>query len=399
MRMLHFAVFGSHPRISLAEIRALKPYLAPPLLSGSGAVFTDDAWDGDALMSRLGGTTKLGTIIATMRIDEISGTAIVQALPQKPLAAIDFGFTCYGGTSAQKYRFKKLPLETKKAFKASGIPSRWVTGKEGEDIAPAAIAKLHLTTDGFDLCLFFDGTTVHVGRTTHVQNADAWSLRDYGRPARSETKGMLPPKLARILVNLAVMPSAGTLLDPFCGSGTILMETALATQAAHIIGSDLDPKQISDTKKNISWLTEKHIFSRDDQRRVETIVADARKLMHIAKPGTVNAVVSEGYLGPLLKGNESLAVLKKNAAEISNLWRDTLLELKPLLTKKARLVCVWPAFKTTGGVARVDLEQDLPSLGYTLVDPFEDWNVPAGPLLYHRPGQHVMRRIVLIKQK
>ena len=112
----------------------------------------------------------------------------------------------------------------------------------------------------------------------------------------------------------------------------------------------------------------------------------------------MTAVVTEGTLGPPLRGHESHAALERNAREVTELWIATLKELRPLLALKARIVCIWPAFKTRNGTARVDLEKDLPTLGYRLVDPFEDWNdVPSGPLLYHRTGQRVMRRIVLLQ--
>ena len=395
--MRHFAVFGSHPRLSLAEFRAVRPNLPSPLLIGSAALFEDAGWDGDALMRLLGGTVKLGDVIATIPTDTLDGEKVAETIPlltkEGAGGGLDFGLTVFGGK-----RFSKLPIEFKRALKSRGVASRWVTGKDGGEIAPAAIAKLKLTTEGLDLCVFVDGGDAHIGVTTHVQDADAWSMRDYGRPARDELAGMLPPKLARMMVNLSAM-SHGTILDPFCGSGTILMEAALATDAERIIGSDIEKKQISDTQKNIAWLIQNRILTGDDGRRIETLVADARKLSPHVKPSSVDAVVTEGMLGPPLRGSESRAALEKNAKEISDLWVATLRELKPLLAPRARLVCVWPAFKTTGGMARVDLESNLPDLGYELVDPFAGWDVAPGPLLYHRVGQKVMRRIAVIKPK
>lgn len=399
--MRHFAVFGSHPRLSLAEFRAVRPDLPSPLLIGSAAIFEDAGWNGETLMRLLGGTVKLGDIIATISVDELDGERIADEIGTRlGDGAIDFGLTVIGSK-----RFPKLPIGFKRALKSQGISSRWVTGKDGGDIAPAAIAKLKLTTEGLDLCVFVDGDDAHIGVTTHVQDADAWSLRDYGRPARDELAGMLPPKLARMMVNLVKSwnvergASGQTVLDPFCGSGTILMEAALATDAERIIGSDIEKKQISDTQKNIAWLIQNRILAARDGQRIEAFVADARKLSTQVRPSSVDAVVTEGMLGPPLRGSESRATLEKNAKEISDLWIATLREIRPLLAPNARLVCVWPAFKTTGGTARVDLEQTLPELGYELLDPFAGWDIPAGPLLYHRVGQKVMRRIVLIKPK
>lgn len=401
--MKHFAIFGIHPRVSLAEFHAVKTQISTPVLVGNGAVCEDEHWNGEELMDILGGTTKLGDIVATIPADDLTAGSLADALPRIPTTSFDFGCTVFASASRTRERFEKLPIALKKAFKARGVSSRWVTGEGNDELSPAAVSKLKLTSRGLDVCIFIDSGTAYIGLTAHVQDADAWSLRDFGRPARSEEKGMLPPKLARILVNLST-PSweegaVGVLIDPFCGSGTILMEAALATNATKIIGSDNDAKQISDAQKNIAWLLEKKILLSGDEKRFETIVLDARKLSQRLKPSSVERVVTEGYLGQLLRGNETLETLKRNAAMISDLWKATLTELKPLLASNARLVCIWPAFKTEFGVARVDLEQDLAALGFEMIDPFMGWDVPAGPLLYHRAGQRVMRRIVLIKPK
>lgn len=409
--MRHFLVFGSHPRLSVAEFRALRPHLNSPVLIGTAALVEDATWDGKRLMDTLGGTVKLGDVLETLRTQELTAERVAHILSCRlaflPLTkgegsrvGVNFGLTIFGSK-----KFSKLPIELKRALKSRGISSRWVTGKNGEAIAPAAIAKLKLTSEGIDLCLFVVGDATHIGVTTHVQDADAWSLRDYGRPARDEIVGMLPPKLARMMVNLATtLPltkgegGEGVLLDPFCGSGTILMEAALAFPRIRIVGSDIDAKQISDTRKNIAWLIHNSVLQQLDAQRIETFVADVRHLSQKLAPRSIHAVVTEGHLGPPLRGNESRATLEKNAKEITELWLATLRELRPLLTDRARLVLVWPAFKTTHGAARVDLEPHLASLGYTLCDPFEGWSVPSGPLLYHRPGQKVMRRIVILKR-
>jgi len=375
-----------------------------PLLIGTAALVTEPVWNGQQLMRRLGGTVKLGDIIEAVSTSKLTGERLLGILPiTSPLqikgGSFNFGLTVFGSKA-----LSKLPIEFKRALQSRGISSRWVTGKDGEAIAPAAVAKLQLTTKGLDVCIFVDGDMAHIGMATHVQDANAWSLRDYGRPARDMSVGMLPPKLARMMVNLAtpLLPlnneyGREVILDPFCGSGTILMEAALATEDTTLLGSDLQPKQVKATRSNFDWLLEKKILSTHDKQRLRVFVADAQNLSEQLKPHSIDRVVTEGTLGPPLRGHESHALLERNVKEITDLWSATLTALKPLLASKARVVCIWPAFKTTCGIARVDLEPRLTSLGYQLSDPFEGWNVPAGPLLYHRPGQKVMRRIVLLR--
>ena len=61
--------------------------------------------------------------------------------------------------------------------------------------------------------------------------------------------GTLMPLLARCMVNLARTPRGGTLLDPFCGVGGILIEAGLI--GAKPIGVDISPEMIEGAKRNL----------------------------------------------------------------------------------------------------------------------------------------------------
>lgn len=427
MRLLmrHFAVFGTHPRLSLAELKACDPHLPKPLLCGPAAVIEDREWEGDALMNLLGGTVKLGDVVEEVTQDALTAEKIARIILERPRGngRIIFGFTIYGGTPAFAKRMKKTPLEIKRLLGKSDKSVRWVTAENGQPLSPAAVAKLRLTDEGYDTALLFHDGRVSIGLTTDVQDADAWSLRDYGRPARDSESGMLPPKLARIMVNLTRVPEGGTLLDPFCGSGTILMEAGLATKAAKIIGSDIEPRQAAATEKNLEWLIKQRILRPDDRPRFSTFVSDVRTIArHInvgadpracpspharsigrpqgVTPTNISAIVTEGYLGPPLTGHETKQTLEKNARAISDLWREAFEIFNRVLKQKGRVVCVWPAFKSSHGTARVDLSDDPAILkNFSIVNPLEGWEDGNDPLLYLRPGQRAMRRIVVLDKK
>jgi tRNA (guanine10-N2)-dimethyltransferase len=66
----------------------------------------------------------------------------------------------------------------------------------------------------------------------------------------------LHPKLARAMVNLARSPRGGTILDPFCGTGGILMEAGL--MGMKVVGGDLEEKMIDGTRENLE-----HVAVRD----------------------------------------------------------------------------------------------------------------------------------------
>jgi tRNA G10 N-methylase Trm11 len=400
--MHHFLFFGTHPRLSLAELKAVSPDLDAPKTVATCAIVTDPTWDGQRLMSLLGGTVKLGDILETVPTDDVDAERLVDRVIKHTSVtptSLDFGLTIVCGSAGTRKILERLPLQLKRALKARDIRSRWVTAEDGGMISPAAVAKLKLTTEGWDLVLIAEGGNVHIGKTTHVQDADAWSHRDYGRPARDDREGMLPPKLARIMVNLARITNGETLYDPFCGNGTILMEAALATEAYTIIGSDIEQRQVATTEANDAWLVEEGILTRDDASRFKTFACDAQRVSVALPHESIDAIVTEGTLGPPLRGHESLQAIERTTREIDSLWRTSLRDWKKMLTVNGRIVGVWPSFKTENGLSRVGLDADLAELGYKLVNPLEGWDDSGDPLVYHRQGQKVARRIVVLKVK
>src|SRR3989344_6013764 len=141
--------------------------------------------------------------------------------------------------------------------------------------ALSSVAVTTQATSG-DICLIATKDGILAGRTEAVQDFEAWSKHDFGRPSRDAKSGMLPPKLARLMVNLSgVQPEGSAILDPFCGSGTILMEAALMGSKA-VIGSDISKKAVADTGRNMEWM--RHAFPDTKKVRVSVYETPAEKV-------------------------------------------------------------------------------------------------------------------------
>jgi len=95
--------------------------------------------------------------------------------------------------------------------------------------------------------------------------------------------GSMSPKLARCMVNLSGVREGETLLDPFCGTGGILIEAGLI--GAKVIGVDIDPKMIKGAEENLKYY---------GIRDYELIRADARSFK-LEKP--VKAIVTDPPYG------------------------------------------------------------------------------------------------------
>jgi tRNA (guanine6-N2)-methyltransferase len=71
------------------------------------------------------------------------------------------------------------------------------------------------------------------------------------RPYKQDTgPGTLHPPVAAALARLAGPAAAETVADPFCGDGTIAVETALAYPGCHVLAGDIDPGRLRNARQN-----------------------------------------------------------------------------------------------------------------------------------------------------
>ena len=70
------------------------------------------------------------------------------------------------------------------------------------DLSSAQVLHNKLTHRGsWELLLVRGGDKTYLAQTLFVQNIEAYAARDQARPKRDARVGMLPPKLAQILIN------------------------------------------------------------------------------------------------------------------------------------------------------------------------------------------------------
>ena len=96
------------------------------------------------------------------------------------------------------------------------------------------------------------------------EGASVWD--DRTAPKRPFFKPIsLDPRLARSMANIAC-PGEGKLLDPFCGTGGIIIEAAEVGLQAY--GSDADSRMVEGSRDNLAWAKESQNMSSDaDVRR------------------------------------------------------------------------------------------------------------------------------------
>lgn len=382
--MSTFLVFGSHPALSLAEAQAIFPR-AEFRLSGSAAITQADL-DPTKSVDRLGGTVKAGRILLDLNPTQDVIEGIVELIKTHPRARkILFSLTVFGKNNKLS---SKLPIELKRKLQVEGLSARWFADPDGQ-VTPAAVKKAGLIDEGYDICLFADEKLISIGFTEAVQDPDAWTLRDMGRPFRDAENGMLPPKLARVLVNLAGEDTNRHLLDPFCGSGTIPMEAALLGYK-QITGSDNDPQQVKDTEGNMRWLADRGLIEYEALKDMRFVVS-AAAYAHTRVSAPIGAIVTEGYLGTPLKGTESQATLDKEARAIEHIWNEALPTFAKLQPTGGTVVGIWPELTSSYAHAQVDASDAAKQAGYEFIGPEN--------LLYSRPEQYVRRKIIVLQKQ
>lgn len=292
------------------------------------------------IFNRLGGFVRFGYII-----DDLD-TFFSQSNFQ---GKITFGISIIGEEKKEDGLYiKKLSSQMKSGLKEFGNPSRYIKPLRGSNNLNAAqINKNEIITKGFELCIMRNDQEEIYGSTLGVQDIDSFAIRDFDKPFTDTKMGTLPPKLARIMVNLTGKRE-GIIWDPFCGSGTILMESA--TLGFDVLASDIDEYAVNNTDENIKWLAsigqigslEYEVFSMD------VLNPKGRTMSKLRKTG-ISAVVCEPFMGPpqrnVLYPNKADMILDK----VKELYEGLFNVLDRVARRGFIIVLIIPSYKTFAG--------------------------------------------------
>ncbi|MBT7736142.1 hypothetical protein HN709_00470, partial [Candidatus Peregrinibacteria bacterium] len=227
-------------------------------------IFEMDLGDAQALQDQLGGTIKIVEVfnkISTLDEAEPAIEAFLKEGFTDGSGKIPFSITTLSFKRSQQPNIKQLLNFSKKTLKSLGLNSRFVN-KGPFSPPPSTIYKARVIEKGVDLNIIQGQHGIYLGKAVAIQNIDAYSKRDFDKPNRDARVGMLPPKLAQIMINLA--GDSKTIYDPFCGTGTVPMEALLMKKDA--IGSDIDERLVDYSEKNLQWL--EHEFETTNKYRI-----------------------------------------------------------------------------------------------------------------------------------
>jgi len=392
-------ILGRQPEISLAELEVVFAKENVSLMTDGVASVNSPSVD----LSILGGTTKIGEVIFSLDKKFTNDKSNLVGASKKIVHAytekwrnVDYKITL--GLSAYNFKVgprdvQKTGLLLKSALKKHGVNLRLVPNDEPElSTATSHNNKLGLSDNKVELLMINTRSSIVIAESRGAQNITAYARRDQNRPRRDAFVGMLPPKLAQIMLNLALgapptapaLSSTTTILDPFCGTGTVLQESLL--RGFNVIGTDLNPKMIDYTKDNLAWLQKTHKYANGQILDLKT--ADA---MTATWPNAKNitVVVSETYLGQPFSAPPSPEKLKEVMRNCDHIISEFLKNIRPQLNPSAKLCLAIPAWRQKdGSLAHLPITKNLNKLGFSQTRP---------GLIYSRPDQVVNREIINIE--
>ncbi len=429
--MKYLAILGREPKLSLAELESL--FSEVRQISPELATFTAKTTPS---IDFLGGSLKLAVELDQKPLD------FLQTLPE---GKITFGLSDYSSTASAKSATTEA-LKLKKILVRHGRSVRIV---ENKTAVLSTATSLHNGLSGKN------ARKVELIKTNHdyyrvigVQNIDAYARRDQARPARDARVGMLPPKLAQILINLCgPITKPATLLDPFCGTGVLLQEALL--MGFHVYGTDIDERMVKYSEKNLDWLLtdsatavfraasgqpvatggrryssacqppdslktgssrvkptnsiqKSEKYSPEDRKlgRAPLSVSEGEYFQISQGDATnykwphVDAVACEGYLGRPFSNIPADIALKTVKQECQTIILGFLKNLSSQIEPNTPVVLATPAWlRPDQTYSRLKILDDIENMGYNVS------NKTREGLLYHREGQIVARDIIILRKK
>jgi len=391
-------ILGRQPEISLAELMAVFGKSNVSQIAPEVALVDSSSLD----LTILGGTMKYGQIVQEIKVKNKSdkqtfwqaSREIIDTYQQKwqnSTNKVTLGLSVYNFNISPR-DVQKTGLLLKSALKKTDVSLRLIPNRQiNLSTATSHHNKLGLKQNKVELLFVKTRQGVMIAESRGTQNIDAYARRDQARPKRDAFVGMLPPKLAQIMLNLALgdhSTKQPLILDPFCGTGVILQEALLQNYA--VIGSDLNPKMIDYTHQNLDWLVKTH---RLNQPQISLEVADATNHQW-QNASEIDAVVCETYLGQPFSAPPTPDKLHQVSQNCNHIILEFLKNIHPQLRPKTPLCVAVPAWRdTNGNLTHLPLICQLENLGY------KQKVFGNQKLIYHRQDQIVARELlVLIRQ-
>ena len=134
------------------------------------------------------------------------------------------------------------------------------------------------------------------------------------------------------------------------------------------------------------------------------MVADISRLPSVLNNSTYDAIVTEPYLGPPLRGRENINRLEQIRQELTEFYKNTIKVLSLMVKPGGRIVMVWPVLQAGKEYLPLPLINEIKLHGLELVEMLpkqipNGWRNNRSTLWYARPDARVIREIVVLQKQ
>ncbi len=377
---------------------------------------TDKPINHEAVQARLGGVIKIIRLLDTFQKkgkeypSQVMGNYFtfkrIKDYFHEYTGKKQFGVSIYTLDPALRYREEaaRIAFLIKKVLQDESQSVRAVLPQfPAQSLSSVQVNENQLLQKGAEIVIISGNQRVFIGKTLVVQNYEDYGRRDYQRPARDEIVGMIPPKVAQTMINLAgPLKPLEYILDPFCGSGTILQEAILMGYRA--IGSDIEQKMVENSEKNLEWFRNRYHVA---PGRYKLFKSNAAEISIQLPSYKVSAIVTEGTLGPIYGKLPKKPEMQSNFKNLAKLYDQVFKEFKKFLSEGARIVISLPAYKVgMTGYEHMPILDFITENGYTILDPLPEFLAKKykflkvtdrKSMIYDRRDQIVAREVFVIQ--
>ena len=370
-------LFGNTTLLSKLEFELTYPQFVLQQLDEHLFLFVAEPAIVDSMIHVLGGTVKIFEIIKEID-NQIEDEEYIEEIVAILLAQTNTPYFTF--TQVGKGQRSISNAQIKDLIKENGKKARYFSSN------PSESALLSHQSEATELLSFnfIEAGKLLLAQIKDVQDIDDWTNRDRNKPYADRKKGMLPPKVARMMVNIAFglwqQKNTGQplLYDPFCGTGTVLLEAGM--RHLNVLGSDIDQKAVFGSRDNLEWFKKEY----DIDIESKIFYMDASHINPENFAQKVDLLVTEPFLGKQTPRDQELANVFKG---LEKMYLGSFKSFTNILNDGAVVAIILPQVQTARKTYSLEsLIDKLKSKGYNLL---------VDPVIYAREGARVARQICL----
>ena len=305
-------------------------------------------------VAELAGVHKCAPLVARPESASITPTTLIDLMATHLEDKSNVSLSGYGLVSDD---YEGLVRSLLDGLRGAGLRKVRLLRPKGDELLSEQV----ISRQALDVIAFPYHNGFGLGPTSWVPDSASMKQRGTLKPAPHPDIA-LSPRLARTLVNLADLRPGQTVLDPFCGSGTILTEAH--AKSLRCLGLDSRAARVQQARENLRWST-----GGVGERGYDIRKGDAREMSRSLRGTRVDAIVTEPLLLPKLDARPRTSTARVMIEEAARVYNDALAEMAESIDPDGRIVVVVPVVQTMDG-DEVTLTLDGRRLG----------------LRYHQPG-------------